>query len=754
MASLTVGEVESILRIEKSEALGVAMSTFAEQRKTALDYYIGDMDRDMPSQDGRSHAISTDVSDTVEGLMPSLMEIFAAGEEVVRFEPVGIEDEQAAEQETDYVNHVFMQRNAGFLILYTFIKDALLSKIGIVKVYWDKYEREERETYNDQDDQAYLGLIMQPDIQVVSHETVKDPDTGQTLHNLVLTSKRSYACAKIEPIPPEEFGIRKSAKNLRDATYVYHEPSGITESDLIAQGYDRNQVESLPTADEGPNRQSMARDKTQGFTGISQSSADKSMREVRVTEHYKVMDYEGDGRPSLYRITTGGEQFEVLKRDGKPDIEPIDVMPFAAATPVIMTHRFFGRSIADLVLDIQRIKTALLRSLLDNAYLANNQRVEVAETTSHERTLDDLLVNRPGGVVRVKQSGCITPLANQPIGDFVFPLIEYVDQAREFRTGVTKQGQGIDADTLQNQSATAVNQMFSAAQAKIKLIARVLAETGIRDLFQLLHAVIRKNDTQVNTVRLRNKWVQVDPRSWKTRDDMTINVGLGTGSREQQVAHLMTVLGLQKEAMMAPGQNIVGWPEIYNTAEKLIERIGLKSVQPYFTDPRTTPAPPPQPDPKQAEIQAKQQAEMAKMQADAAHQKMKTEADAQLEQQKLAYQTQMEQTRFEFDRQLAILKAQLDERKANHDMAMKEHDHALKQQESAANVQQKATPIVEVRHGEEALKQLSEHLVKAHEQHREDMKSLAAQLTAPRRRVVVRGKDGKITHADETIVTH
>ena len=239
----------------------------------------------------------------------------------------------------------------------------------------------------------------------------KIPIPARRFTTLVLTSKRSYACAKIEPIPPEEFGIRKSAKNLRDATYVYHEPSGITESDLIAQGYDRNQVESLPTADEGPNRQSMARDKTQGFTGISQSAADKSMREVRVTEHYKVMDYEGDGRPSLYRITTGGEQFEVLKRDGKPDIEPIDVMPFAAATPVIMTHRFFGRSIADLVLDIQRIKTALLRSLLDNAYLANNQRVEVAETTSHERTLDDLLVNRPGGVVRVKQSQDALPLS-------------------------------------------------------------------------------------------------------------------------------------------------------------------------------------------------------------------------------------------------------------------------------------------------------------------------------------------------------
>ncbi len=686
MTTLTVAEVESILRLEKSQALGVNSSHLSEDRKTAMDYYMGDMDRDMPSQDGRSHATSSDVSDTVEGIMPSLMEIFASGEEVVRFEPVGIEDEQAADQETDYVNHIFMQRNPGFLILYSFIKDALLSKNGIVKVYWNKYEREERETYENLDDETYVGLLMRPGMEVISHEDMKDPDTGQTTHTVVLTNKKSYACAKVEPVPPEEFGIRRTARTLKDATYVFHEPAGITEADLIAQGYDKDQVQDLPSIDDHKNKESLARDEVQSFSGETvPAAADKSMREVRVTEHYKVMDYECDGTPLLYRITTGGERFEILKRDGQPDIVCIDEMPFASMTPVIMTHRFYGRSIAEMVVDIQRIKTALLRSLLDNAYLANNQRVEVAETLSHERTLDDLLVNRPGGVVRVKQPGCITPLANQPIGDFVFPLIEYVDQVREFRTGVTRQGQGIDADALQNQSATAVNQMFSASQAKIKLIARVLAETGIRDLFQLLHATIRKNETQANTVRLRNRWVQVDPRNWKTRDDMTINVGLGNGSRDQQVAHLMTILSLQKEAMLAPGQNIVEWKNIYNTAEKLIERIGLKSATPYFNDPSQSPPKPMPPDPKQMEIQAKQQAEMAKMQADAAHQKMKTEADVQLEQQKLAYNTQMEQTRFEFEKQLALIKAQLEQESAIRTLQLKEqstaHEAALREQE-------------------------------------------------------------------------
>jgi hypothetical protein len=204
----------------------------------------------------------------------------------------------------------------------------------------------------------------------------------------------------------------------------------------------------------------------------------QAARRIEVTEHYIRMDYEGDGKACLYKVTTGGSQGDILKKDGKPDIEPVDVMPFAAMTPVIVTHRFFGRSIADLVMDIQRIKTALLRAMLDNAYLANNPRVEVAEQFAGPDTLDDLLVSRPGGIVRTKQPGGLTWQVVPSIAAQTFPVLEYMDAARELRTGVTRQGQGIDADALQNQSATAVNTVFTAAQARIKLIARIFAETA------------------------------------------------------------------------------------------------------------------------------------------------------------------------------------------------------------------------------------------------------------------------------------
>jgi hypothetical protein len=641
-------ELKALLQAEKQDALGVNTSALAAERARALDYYYGNMARDMPSTDGRSSAVSTDVADSVEGLMPALIEIFASTEEAVRFNPVGPEDEEAAEQETDYVNHVFMQRNPGFLVLYTFIKDALLSKVGVVKVFWEESERQETETYLDQGDDVFALLAAAPDVEIVAHTEHVD-ETGQRLHDVTLSTRKRYGCARVVPVPPEEFGISKRARSIVDASYCYHEVQR-SESDLIQQGYDAAQVKALPSWGDVLRAEALARDTIEvGSRGeLAADTLNTAMRPIKVTEHYIRMDYEGSAQ--LYRVTTGGDELEVLRRQGEGDVVAVDVMPFAAMTPVIVTHRFFGRSIADLVMDIQKIKTALLRALLDNAYLANNQRVTVVEALATERTLDDLLVARPGGVVRTKGPGAIEPIPNQPMGDFVFPLIQYVDATREWRTGVTKLGQGIDANALQNQSATAVAQAFSMTQAKMKLIARIFAETGIRDLFALLHGVIRKNDRQVNTVRLRNRWVTVDPRNWKTREDMTINVGLGTGSKDAQIAHLMTVLGIQKEAIAAPQLGLVTPKNIYNTLRKLVEKIDLKSVQPYFTDPdamaqqapQGSQAPPqPPPDPRLIHAQGMLQLRAQKAQADAQAQAHKLQADAQMQQQKLATDAQL-----------------------------------------------------------------------------------------------------------------
>jgi hypothetical protein len=656
MPKMSLSDLKAMLASERADALAaVSASKLSSERADAMDYYLGDMTHDMPSPEGRSRAVSTDVADTIEGLMPSLMEIFCGGDEVVRFDPVGPEDVGAAEQETDYVNHVFMQANPGFLILYSFVKDALLSKVGVVKVWWEERTREERETYYDLPDDGYAILAADPDIEIVAHsarpavassEGDESLEGAPLLHDVECVRARSAAGVKIEPVPPEEFGISRNARSLRECDYAFHKVL-LTPAKLIAQGYDKAQIDALPTYSNITNTEEVQRDTVNEYQ-YNGDENNKAARRIEVTEHYVRMDYEGDGKAGLYQVTSGGSQGDILTRDGKPDIRPIDEIPFAAMTPVIVTHRFFGRSIADLVMDIQRIKTALLRSMLDNAYLANNPRVEVAEQFASPETLDDLLVSRPGGIVRTRQPGGLNWQQVPSIAAQVFPIMEYMDATREFRTGVTRQGQGIDANSLLNQSATAVNQVFTAAQARMRLIARIFAETGIRDLFRLVHATIRKHGDQAQTFRLRNQWATVDPREWKTRNDMTVHVGLGTGGKSEQLAHIMSIIGLQREALVAGKSNLVTDQNLYNAARQATRLVGLPNVDQFFTDPTTQPAPQARSDPEMikaqthaAQSQRQMQLTAAKQQADTQHEAARMQADAALAQQKVEHQQRM-----------------------------------------------------------------------------------------------------------------
>ena len=351
-------------------------------------------------------------------------------------------------------------------------------------------------------------------------------------HDVTIVRKKKCKQAKILGVPPEEFGIARNARSLRDCGYCFHEVLKRQE-ELLADGYDELRSMLFPLTTCFRTRKNFQRDTVDehlaagGDGGINDAN-----RTLKITEHYIRLDYEQNGKVKLYRITTGGEQGEILRRDGEPEIIEEDFLPFAAMTPVIITHRFFGRSIADLVMDIQRIKTALYRGILDNAYLTNNPRAEIDETGATDNTLDDFLVSRPGGAIRVKRAGTINWQQVPFSGQEMLPIVEYVDATREWRTGVSRAGQGLDANALQNQSATAANQLFTAAQARMKLIARIFAETGIKDLFQLLHKVVRKHGGAKQTVRLRNSWVAVDPtgvagtpghdgecRSWDRRQD-------------------------------------------------------------------------------------------------------------------------------------------------------------------------------------------------------------------------------------------
>ncbi len=751
MPKMREDDLKALLQAEKADALSASdAAKLTEERERAMNYYNGDVSADMPTVTDRSKAVSYDVSDTVESLMPVLMETFAGGDLVVKFEAVSEEDEDQAEQETAYINHVYTQKNPGALITYSWIKDALLLKNGVVKVSWRIEKSEERETFFDQPDDVYALIMADEEVEVVEHTehapegpppappipaqpatqppdammqgggqmmpppdamaqpgmppgaaqsdaslapaplqseaaVAQEPDTDEAAaygptHDFTIVRKREYGCCKVEGVPPEEFGVGRNAKIGQPLSYSYHAPT-TTEADLIAQGYDEEQIKALPTAAFDTSAESIARDTVDERTAGTKGDINKSNRLIRVTEHYCRMDYDGSG-PKLWRVTTGGDNdLQVLKRDGKLDIEQIEFDPFAVITPYIVTHRFFGKSAADLVIDIQRIKTSMLRGIADNVYLANNQRLEVAESFAHPKTLDDILDNRIGGVVRTKMPGGVNPIQNQPIGDFVFPVIEYFDNVREWRTGVTRMGQGLDPESLQDLGDPARAQLMSAAQEKTKLIARIFAETGFKDLFWKIHATVRKNESTRPTVKLMGKWVTVDPREWKRRDDLTATVGLGGGSKSEQLAFWTQEASSQMQTLtLAPG--LTDLSKIYNTMKKRLELAGHKDVDSYWTDPSTQPPPDPPPDPKMAEVQGK----------------------LQIEQQKAQSAQQRDQMMAQTDQQAAVAKAQTDQQIAAHKVQTERQKMAMAMQQQQQKLQAEHELKMQQMEGEFALK--------------------------------------------------
>jgi hypothetical protein len=697
--------LEGILAAEKASAQAAFNdATLSQERSDANDYYYGRMDKDMPAPAGRSKAVSTDVADTVEGLMPALMDIIFGGDEVMRFEPVGPEDEIAAQQESDTVNHVFMQQNPGFMIGYSFIKDALLQKNGIVKVGWESTTDEGRETYLDQTEESFAIAAQQAmdpknGIEIVEHTANEDGT-----HDYTLLKTKEKKGARVYNVPPEEFGIERNARDVKSANYTYHEITTKTEADLIAEGYDPDQVKALESYAGSTKTEQRSRDSVNESDG-SDADENPATRVVRFVEHYIKLDYEGTGKPCLYQVVTGGEQGEILRKGGKDCIEPFDAQPFASATPVPVPHRFFGRSLADLVMDIQRIKTALVRGKLDNLYLHNNPRVEVAEANAGPNTLDDLLVSRPGGVVRTKTAGGLNWQVVPDITSSIYPALEYWDSTREMRTGVTRVGQGLDANALVNQTATAANQMFTMAQARMKLIARIIAETGVKDMFQLLHATIRRHGNEAMTIRLRNNWVQIDPRSWKTREDMTIQVGLGNGGRAEQFAQAMAIGNYQKELLLGGKANIVDDQKLFNNAAHLAKIAGIKNPNQFFNDPsekgqdgqpKYPPVQPP-PDPALLKVQADTQIKekelamrgqeiMANAQIDAQADERKAQietvqaqADMATEQRKLEGEMMLAQQKFELEKELKLMDFQLKKQMHDEEMQMRreQHDQAM-----------------------------------------------------------------------------
>ena len=640
--------LRSILQGQINNAIGYLGGLLSDQREKSLEYYQGDpLGNEMA---GRSQVVSTDVADTVESLLPNLLRVFTSSDKVVRCEPVRAEDEPIADQATAYLNHIFYKENDGFTLLYNFFKDALIEKNGILKIFYDETEDVEHETYKNLTDEEYKVLVDNPEVEILEHNEKEDEQADQAieqfeeqmaaqgmdmdiplpkLHDCKIKRISLKGKIKVESIPPEEFLIDKSAVKLEDAEYVGHRVQ-LTRTQLVQMGYDKDEVYNLPTSDSTIlNTEKLAR-----FRNIEDypydTSNDPSTQKIEIYENYIRYDYDGDGIAELRKVVSvGSSAYTILEN------MPCDQIPFVSVTPIPMPHRFYGRSIAELVEDIQLMKSTVMRQLLDNMYLTNNNRVAIMDGMVN---MDDLLTTRPGGVVRTKQppNQVMQPLQAQPISQQAFPLLEYLDQVREVRTGVTKYNQGLDSESL-NKTATGISAIMNQTQMRSELVARIFAETGVKDLFRKMFALSIKYQDKEKIIQLNGEYIPVLPTEWKDRFNVTITVGLGTGTKEQQIMMLNNILQKQLQAFELQGRRdypMVTMKNIYNTLSKVIENAGLQTVESYFIDPikgkqLMTPPPPP-------EISPIEKIEMARIDAE----NKRKVADIELRYKELEQRTQ------------------------------------------------------------------------------------------------------------------
>jgi len=662
---MTKRELSAHLEQEISSALGYKDGKLTEQRSDALDRYYGKKYGN--EQEGRSQIVTRDVADVIEWIMPSLMKIFTSGDKVVQFEPQGPEDVEMAKQSTDYVNYVIMRQNPGFSTIYQWFKDALLQKNGIVKHYWDDTSETLREEYKNLTEEEFMALLMDDSVEIKQHtenggeEDEMSLQPEQITHDVVVNRTYEDGQVRIEPVPPEEFLIDKYAKTIDTARFVAHRVKR-TKSELIQQGYPKSKIKNVFNNDEANYKA----ERLSRFSHEQDNSPEGDIDDgVWVTECYLRVDYDDDGIAELRKVTKVGD--ELL------DNEAVDSVPFSSLTPIPMPHKFYGLSIYDLISDLQLIKTTLMRNLLDNMYLTNNGRYEVVEGQAN---LDDLMTSRPGGIVRVRTPGAVNPLGTPQLDQNSFNMLGYLDSIREERTGVSKNSMGLSEGGLKShQTATGVGQVMTAAQQKIELIARIFAETGMKDLAQSVYMLVQKFEKPEKLVRLNNEWTTLYPHEWKTKMDCTAQVGLGFGNKDMNLMHLGRLSQTIQMIAQHPAAGMLLKPKnVYNLVAEQIKAMGMKNVDDFITDPgdqdvQQQQGPSPEEQAKQAEAQLKQQELQVKMQ--------KIQQESALKQQEMQIDAQIAQQDLELKQQEASVDMQI---KAQ-ELEIKKAELALKQQE-------------------------------------------------------------------------
>ena len=563
-----IAQIETLER----QAIGFWASEVAEEQAMAMRYYLS-----QPfgtEEEGRSAVVSSDVWDVVEGLTPIVLRPFVASDEVVKFNALGQDDEESAEQESEYINWVVTQRNDSFNNLVGAVKTGLLQKNGIVKYWWQTSEESTVERYFGVSEDMLALVAQDKGVTVVEQSQAGMAEDGMPLFDVAIRVVDQVGKACYAVVPPEEFLVASDATspNPQDARFVQHRRL-LTIGELRSMGYDVDD-DIADGGDTSPeySPQFQARQQQQNDSQNTEGN-DPTQRRVLFRESYLQIDADGDGMPELRKVCIVGR---VLLAQ-----EETEEIPFCGWTPYPQPFRFYGRCPADETIEIQRIKSTLWRQSLDNIYTINNNRVFANDSVN----LSDLVDNQIAGVVRISGTGPVSnsvfPAPVTPIGQVVQPMIEYLDSAKENRTGFTRYNQGSDSDSL-NKTATGIRLIQQSAGTRTEMISRAFAEQLLAPLMRGIHGLCRRHATKDETIRLRGKWVPIDPRGWKKRIDMTVAVGLGANDQQLKMQGAQMLLAEQKQLLqvgLVTPQNMYAW------AARLAESLGYKNPDEFFTVP-------------------------------------------------------------------------------------------------------------------------------------------------------------------------
>lgn len=670
--------------VEKSEAAAARMSDeklaalidhettnsmgwsdeLAQDRQRNLEYYMGEATGELapPEVEGRSKVVSRDVLDTVEWIMPDLMRMFAGSDEIVRFEPDSPEDQQAADDATAYVGYLIHRKNNGFVLLHDAIKSALISRMGVIKCYCDKTWDYREEFYQGISVLEREALLADPEVELVSEEEIQAQADGVpalpgesmgvsdaepqpidappellTAYNITLRRRIGVMNLKAEGVPPEEIRIAKGTRSLDDCRFIAHVVE-MTLSDLKSLGYDPALVDTL--SDDADLEQEGERAGRHDYDGSwdVDDPAEPSQRKVTVTEAYIKIDYDGDGIAEFRRVVKAGKV--VFEND------VVDDHPFALFSPILMPYKLVGLSVADLVLDLQHIKTVLTRQVLDNVYLSNNPMTEVV---AERVNIDDFLSPRPGGLRRVQEIGVTREVAVPFVAGPGLQLIDHFDQVRQARTGVSELNQGLHPESISksNVGSEGIQELLAAGARRIELIARVFAETGIKRLYLLMLKLAQQYTDRVQQVKINGRWMSIDPRAWKNRYDMTVSVGIGTASKQQQIGFLSHILTLQEQAA---AYGLATPLNAYHALTRLVEAMGYKDSDQFFTAPQ----------PGQMPQGAEEGEGSPEAEAIVAAEQIKAQSAQQKAQMDNAVKLEIERMRIESSERIAQMKAETD----------------------------------------------------------------------------------------------